>query len=617
MARPSCPRSFTWRIPTTRAADSSRATRWQRFTTRCPTIRLLAARRGVRRFRRRGASCSPPVFEDRLIRLRTFSKAYGMAGARIGYALATERNVATFQKIRLQYGVNRNAQIGALASLGDDEFRRYVVRRDRAGARRLLRASRESLGRALYRVAHELRLHRDRNGRARDARDARAARARRVDPQARRAAARRATFASAPAPSRCAAPSTRRCARCWPRLWSDGAIRDRLGRTRKLASRCSGRLIADTDDDVVVSLGDVVGYGPNPNECVAAAARALRGMRCSAITISPRWRTSAWRASTAPRASRDRMDARRARRREPRVAERASVRAALSGLSPRPRRTGELLRVHPRQGRRPRAHSNAPTRRIVFIGHTHIAEYWVRDADGAIGHKHMQHGGELNARGGEALHHRRRQRRAAARSQSAGLASCSTSRSAERVEWIRYDYPIAEVQRKMRTAQLPRVSRRSPERGPMSDVPFDDGNCFACGPTNPIGMHVHFDRADGADGVVARLELAPQYQGWRGIAHGGIVMALLDEAMAHAAGFAGHRGVTAASTCAFASRCRWSGRSRCAVASPGSGATCWASTPTFSTSAGNVLAHAEGSFVSRGRLDAADDRRNPSFSDER
>jgi histidinol-phosphate aminotransferase len=69
----------------------------------------------------------PPVFEDRLIRLRTFSKAYGMAGARIGYALATERNVATFQKIRLHYGINRNAQVGALASLHDEEFRRFVV----------------------------------------------------------------------------------------------------------------------------------------------------------------------------------------------------------------------------------------------------------------------------------------------------------------------------------------------------------------------------------------------------------------------------------------------------------------------------------------------------------
>jgi len=70
----------------------------------------------------------PMEFDDGIIRLRTFSKAYGMAGARIGYALLTERHAATFQKIRLHYGINRNAQIGALASLADDAFRERVVR---------------------------------------------------------------------------------------------------------------------------------------------------------------------------------------------------------------------------------------------------------------------------------------------------------------------------------------------------------------------------------------------------------------------------------------------------------------------------------------------------------
>jgi histidinol-phosphate aminotransferase len=65
--------------------------------------------------------------EDRLIRTRTFSKAYGMAGARIGYAIASERVIGTLQKIRLHYGVNRNAQVGALASLRDEPFRRSVV----------------------------------------------------------------------------------------------------------------------------------------------------------------------------------------------------------------------------------------------------------------------------------------------------------------------------------------------------------------------------------------------------------------------------------------------------------------------------------------------------------
>lgn len=69
----------------------------------------------------------PPVLHPRLLRVRTFSKAYGLAGARIGYAISTPRNVVTFQKIRLHYGVNRNAQIGALAALQDEEFKRYVV----------------------------------------------------------------------------------------------------------------------------------------------------------------------------------------------------------------------------------------------------------------------------------------------------------------------------------------------------------------------------------------------------------------------------------------------------------------------------------------------------------
>ncbi len=69
----------------------------------------------------------PHIIDKRLIRMRTFSKAYGMAGARIGYAITTPRIVATFQKIRLHYGVNRNAQVGALAALSDQPFLESVV----------------------------------------------------------------------------------------------------------------------------------------------------------------------------------------------------------------------------------------------------------------------------------------------------------------------------------------------------------------------------------------------------------------------------------------------------------------------------------------------------------
>jgi uncharacterized protein (TIGR00369 family) len=72
----------------------------------------------------------------------------------------------------------------------------------------------------------------------------------------------------------------------------------------------------------------------------------------------------------------------------------------------------------------------------------------------------------------------------------------------------------------------------------------DDGRCFACGPLNPIGLHMSFER-DGEDGAKAQIVLGEEYQGWRDVAHGGIVMALLDEVMAHAAAMAGYRGVTA------------------------------------------------------------------------
>lgn len=69
-----------------------------------------------------------PQDDPRLIRLRTFSKAYGMAGARIGYAIAPEVIARMADRIRLHFGVNRVAQIGALASLRDQDHLEMVSR---------------------------------------------------------------------------------------------------------------------------------------------------------------------------------------------------------------------------------------------------------------------------------------------------------------------------------------------------------------------------------------------------------------------------------------------------------------------------------------------------------
>ena len=71
---------------------------------------------------------APPIDADdpRVIRLRTFSKAHGMAGARIGYGIAEKRLATAFNKVRNHFGVNRIAQAGALAALGDHAWLAHV-----------------------------------------------------------------------------------------------------------------------------------------------------------------------------------------------------------------------------------------------------------------------------------------------------------------------------------------------------------------------------------------------------------------------------------------------------------------------------------------------------------
>ena len=70
-----------------------------------------------------------------VLRLRTFSKAYGLAGARIGYCLGEAALIRQFEKIRNHYGINRVGQIGALAALEDQAYLADVVGQHCARAR--------------------------------------------------------------------------------------------------------------------------------------------------------------------------------------------------------------------------------------------------------------------------------------------------------------------------------------------------------------------------------------------------------------------------------------------------------------------------------------------------
>ena len=83
--------------------------------------------------------CAPALVADdpRVIRLRTFSKAYGMAGARVGYAIGAPELIGAFHKVRNHFGMARISQAGALAALGDQDWLAEVVARVGAARERI------------------------------------------------------------------------------------------------------------------------------------------------------------------------------------------------------------------------------------------------------------------------------------------------------------------------------------------------------------------------------------------------------------------------------------------------------------------------------------------------
>ncbi|MEO0387873.1 MAG: pyridoxal phosphate-dependent aminotransferase [Pseudomonadota bacterium] len=85
------------------------------------------------------ADAVPPLDmrSERVLRLRTFSKGYGLAGARIGYALGAAPVIAMFDRIRNHFGINRVAQAGALAALADQDYLARTVDKVAAARREL------------------------------------------------------------------------------------------------------------------------------------------------------------------------------------------------------------------------------------------------------------------------------------------------------------------------------------------------------------------------------------------------------------------------------------------------------------------------------------------------
>ncbi|WP_420862622.1 pyridoxal phosphate-dependent aminotransferase [Algirhabdus cladophorae] len=70
------------------------------------------------------AGTAPAIGETppNVIRMRTFSKAYGLAGARVGYAIGAPRVVSEFAKIKNHFGMSRPGLAAALGALQDQDY---------------------------------------------------------------------------------------------------------------------------------------------------------------------------------------------------------------------------------------------------------------------------------------------------------------------------------------------------------------------------------------------------------------------------------------------------------------------------------------------------------------
>ena len=62
-----------------------------------------------------------------VVALRTFSKAYGLAGLRVGYGICNEYIAAAINKVREPFNVNSLAQVAAIAALNDAEYLKKSV----------------------------------------------------------------------------------------------------------------------------------------------------------------------------------------------------------------------------------------------------------------------------------------------------------------------------------------------------------------------------------------------------------------------------------------------------------------------------------------------------------
>jgi histidinol-phosphate aminotransferase len=102
------------------------ASEMQKLIDAAPDETMLMLDEAYGEFAPEGTMPVLDVTRKNILRFRTFSKAYGMAGMRVGYAIGHADVILAFEKIRNHFGMNRISQAAALAALADQNWLAFV-----------------------------------------------------------------------------------------------------------------------------------------------------------------------------------------------------------------------------------------------------------------------------------------------------------------------------------------------------------------------------------------------------------------------------------------------------------------------------------------------------------
>ncbi len=94
----------------------------ERFVAAIPEDTLIMLDEAYGELAPEGALPAIDTSKTNILRLRSFSKAYGLAGIRVGYAIGPKPIIGAFNRVRNHFGVNRLALAAALAALEDQDY---------------------------------------------------------------------------------------------------------------------------------------------------------------------------------------------------------------------------------------------------------------------------------------------------------------------------------------------------------------------------------------------------------------------------------------------------------------------------------------------------------------